>query len=102
MDTFVRFIRIALPASLLLAALIFLPLKLLDDRGLSRVEDLSSQLEVLRDKNRRIRWKNRALRKEIRAFHSDPQYVEKVARDELGMVGPDEIIYQFPTEPGDQ
>ncbi|MFO8073029.1 MAG: septum formation initiator family protein [Polyangia bacterium] len=97
-----RFIRVALPVGLLLAALIFLPLKLLDERGLSRVEELSAQLEVLRDKNRRIRWENRALRKEIRAFHSDPQYVEKVARDELGMVGPDEIIYQFPTEPGDQ
>jgi cell division protein FtsB len=44
----------------------------------------------------RLERENLALRLEISAFHSDPSYIEKVARDELGMVGPDDVIYQFP------
>ena len=52
----------------------------------------------LGENNRKLVRENQALVSEIRAFHSNPRYIEKVARDELGMVGPDEIIYQFPED----
>ena len=96
MDSFVRFARVALPIALLLAAAVGVPLKVFDRNGLARVERLERELEFLERANREIRRENDALRQRIRAFHSDPGYVEKIARDELGMVGPDEIIYQFP------
>jgi cell division protein FtsB len=98
MDSLVRFVRVALPAGLLLAAAIFVPLKVFDHNGLARVERLRHELDELEDNNRRIKRENDALRLQIHAFHSDPGYVEKIARDELGMVGPEEIIYQFPDE----
>jgi cell division protein FtsB len=96
MDSLVRFMRVALPAGLLLAAAIFVPLKIFDHKGLTRVERLQLELDDLDETNRRIERENEALRMQIHAFHSDPCYVEKIARDELGMVGPEEIIYQFP------
>lgn len=85
-----------LPLGLLLMASVVIPLKLWDGQGLDRVRRLESELENLKEGNGQIRRENEALRAEIRAFHSDPRYVEKVARDELGMVSENEIIYQFP------
>lgn len=96
MGTIARFARIALPAALLLATAIFVPVKLFDSRGYERVERLRRELVRIEETNRTLARENEALRNQIRAFHSDPEYIEKVARDELGMVGPDEIIYQFP------
>jgi len=98
MDSLVRFMRVALPAALLLAAAVFVPLKVFDHKGLARIDRLRSELEGLEDTNRELERENNALRMQIQAFHSDPGYVEKIARDELGMVGPEEIIYQFPDE----
>ena len=60
------------------------------------MDRLELELLQLNETNRRLIRNNDALRSKIRAFHSDPEYMEKVARDELGMVGPLEIIYQFP------
>lgn len=81
---------------LLLTASIVVPLKLWDGQGLDRVERLRKELENLKEINAQIRRENDAFRMEIRAFHSDPTYIKRVARDELGMVGEDEVIYQFP------
>ena len=96
MGTIARFARIAIPAALLLAAAIFVPIKLFDQRGFERVEKLERDLAQIEETNRALDRENESLRLQIRAFHSDPEYIEKVARDELGMVGPDESIYQFP------
>ena len=87
-----------LPLGLLLMASVVIPLKLWDGQGLDRVRRLERELEELKEGNAQIQRENDALRNEIRAFHSDPTYMEKVARDELGMVGENEIIYQFPNK----
>ena len=96
MNSHRRFLRMILPLGLLLMASIVVPLKLWDGQGLDRVERLRQELENLKESNAQIRRENDALRTEIRAFHSDPAYIQRVARDELGMVGEDEVIYQFP------
>ena len=96
MGSLFRFFKVALPAALIITAAILVPHKLLDDRGVTRVDRLELELRQLNENNRRLIRDNDALRSKIRAFHLDPEYMEKVARDELGMVGPLEIIYQFP------
>lgn len=96
MSTLGRFIRIVLPVVLIIAAVVVVPMKVLDSKGASRVERLATELKQLNETNRKLIRDNNALRSQIRAFHSDPEYIEKVARDELGMVLPGEIIYQFP------
>jgi len=98
MDFFGRFAKIALPLALLMLAAIFVPFKVFDSKGLKRVKRLKHELVELKEDNTRIRRENEDLRSKIRAFHSDLRYIEKVARDDLGMVAPDEIIFQFPDE----
>ena len=98
MESLIRFGRIVLPIGLLLTAAVVIPVKLLDSRGLERVDRLERELENLEEINRQIERENRALLTEIRSFHSNSAYIEKVARDELGMVGPGEYIYQFQDE----
>jgi cell division protein FtsB len=39
--------------------------------------------------------KNRALYGNIQRLKNDPEYIENIARTELGMVGKDELVYQF-------
>ena len=96
MRTLSRFIWAALPIALIVMTAVVVPLKLMDDKGVERVETLGLALEELKHDNRIIKRENDALRNQIHAFHSDPEYVEKIARDELGMIGTNEIIYQFP------
>ena len=96
MNVLVRFIRVAFPIALLLATAVIVPLKLFDHRGITRVNHLEAELEKIRIENAEVRAENEDLRREIRTFHTDSHYVERVARDELGMIGPDEVIYQFP------
>ena len=96
MDVIRRFALIALPILLLLMTAIVVPMKLFDHRGFARVERLGRELSDLEAENQRLIRENEKLRTQIRLYRSDPGFVEKIARDELGMVGPDEIIYQFP------
>jgi cell division protein FtsB len=97
MGSVYKFLRTMLLVMLLFGAAILVPLKVFDPNGLPRVERLKKELDALNDANAKLRRENEALRMEIHAFHASPNYVEKVARDELGMVGPDEVIYQFPS-----
>ena len=97
MATFYSFFRTILVVLLLALAAIVVPMKILDSNGLDRVKRLKAELQELNDATSRLRRENDSLRFEIQSFHANPDYIEKVARDELGMVGPDEVIYQFPS-----
>jgi len=97
MDSLSKFLRIGLLFSLLGSAVIAVPLKIYDSNGKERVERLRTELDALQEGNADLKRENEELAREIHAFHSDPHYVEKVARDELGMVGKEEVIYQFPS-----
>lgn len=44
---------------------------------------------------------NRALKQEINLLKTDRNYIEALARQELGMVGDGEVVYQFPSEKAD-
>jgi cell division protein FtsB len=93
-----RFLRLAFLFALLMVAVITVPIKVFDHQGIERVEVLKRELEALKYSNQRIASDNEVLRRQIGAIHSDPEYIEKIARDELGMVQLDEVIYQFPNE----
>jgi cell division protein FtsB len=99
MEALTRFTRWALPIALLLVAAVLVPLGIYGPKGLDRVRRLAGELESIEDANRVLRRENDALRQQIRAFHSDPGYIEKIARDELGLIGPSEVVYQFPEAP---
>ena len=65
------------------------------DRGLVEVGHLKGERDRLLRDNRALKEKNMALRREIERLKTDPAYIEHVARQELGMIGRDEVIVRF-------
>ncbi|UCD85321.1 MAG: septum formation initiator family protein [Deltaproteobacteria bacterium] len=65
------------------------------ETGLIHLVKLRRELKVMRQENVRLRQENERLRAQARALRSDLKYIEKVAREELGMVKKDEQVYQF-------
>ncbi len=56
---------------------------------------LNEKLAILKDDNSRIIAENQALRTEILLLRGDSKYIEKIARDDLGMVRKGDIVYRF-------
>jgi cell division protein FtsB len=84
-----------LPLSLLLGSIVGVPLLVLDPRGLPRYRALRSELRDVRAQNEQMRSEVRRLRAEVHELRSDERAVERIARDELGMVRSGEWIFQF-------
>lgn len=43
-----------------------------------------------------LRVENQRLREEIEALRHDPQVIERIAREELNMLRPEELVISFP------
>ena len=56
---------------------------------------LIHQANILKDEIHRLEEQNRRLEKEIESLRNNPFYLEKVAREELGMSREGEVIYKF-------
>lgn len=85
-----------LPFALLVMAIVAVPLRILDERGLPRYRVLKSELREVASGNERLRREVRALQQEVDGLRTNPAAIEQVARDELGMIRDDEIVFQFP------
>lgn len=67
---------------------------LFGSRGVLDNRRLDQKLSDLRKSNEELAVKNDALKKEILLLRSDMRYIEKVARDELGMVKSNDRVYR--------
>lgn len=85
-----------LPFALMVMAIMTVPTLVLDEQGLPRYRRLQSELEGLRASNEELAREIAALKREVEALRTDPGYVERIARDELGMVRDEELVIQFP------
>lgn len=65
------------------------------ERGLLHLWHLSEENRRLDEKNFRVHRENEILRDKINRLRHDDRYLEKIAREELGLVRPGEIVYQF-------
>ena len=52
---------------------------------------------MLEERNFLLQRENEALRERIYRIRNDDRYLEKIAREELGLVRPGEIVYRFPS-----
>ena len=66
--------------------------------SLSKYRDLKDEQQEIEREIRGLETKIRALTEERDLLKNDAQYLEKVIRDELGLVKPGEIIYKFVPE----
>jgi len=66
------------------------------ERGLLRIYEMRQEKKRIDDKVSELKTENDKLRTEIAALHNDRYHLERIARKDLGLVKPNEIIYQFP------
>jgi cell division protein FtsB len=62
------------------------------DRGLVDLFSLKSERDRLMQENERLKQENLSLFRTIERLRTDPDYIESVARKELGMIKKDEVI----------
>ena len=84
-----------LPFALLSLALVAVPLRILDAEGLPRYRALRAELQEIRQSNAAARREVRTLKRRVEALRVDPAAVERIARDELGMIRTGEMLFQF-------
>ena len=62
------------------------------EHGLIDLNSLKKERDQLVDKNEQLSHQNLSLSVEIDRLKDDPEYIENIARQELGMVAEDELI----------
>jgi cell division protein FtsB len=77
-------------AGVLLFSLLFFII--FGEHGLIDLNTLKNEKDQLAEKSEQLTRKNLSLSVEIDRLKHDPKYIENVARQELGMVGEDELI----------
>ena len=82
-------ILISLCIVTLFAMLLF---SLFSDKGLSDYFELKGERDRLVLENIQLKEKNDELYRAIERLRNDPEYIESVARKELGMIKEDEVI----------
>jgi cell division protein FtsB len=66
------------------------------ERGVIHLWRLNSEKAKLDEENYRLQRENEALRQRLSRLRNDDSYLEKLAREELNLARPGEIIYRFP------
>lgn len=84
-----------MPFGLLVFSIVFVPMRILDEQGLPRYRALSAELVQVEQKNDHMRRELRDLRRTVDGLRTDPATIERIARDELGMLREGELLFQF-------
>ncbi len=69
---------------------------LVGDQGLIAYWKLHGEAEALRGEIATMEARKSELARVIQALQDDPYYIEQIARQELGLVRPDEVVLQIP------
>jgi len=78
-----------------LLSLYFLISFIFGDMGLVKYYRMKSQCNALAEDIGKLKQDNARLRKDVYALKSDPAYLERIARDKLGLARPGEIVYYY-------
>lgn len=92
------FVERILPLTMLGVAVVGVPVMILAPEGLPRLRALEKELADVHGENQEIRRELEQLRREVEQLRDDPAAVERIARDELGLVRQTEVVFQFPRE----
>jgi cell division protein FtsB len=86
------------PLGMLLVAAISVPVMLWSPSGLARLQALQGQRETLGLEVARLEREIEQLRFQAESIKTSPSSIERVARDELGLVRRTEMVMQFKRE----
>jgi cell division protein FtsB len=71
---------------------------LFSDQGLLKLRRLRAERTRLDQQSQQIKDENTSLAQRIELLRKDISFVEKLARQKLGMIKPDEMIIKFPQD----
>ena len=92
----VPFVERVLPIAVLVVALVGAPILIFSPEGLPRLRGLERELAAVDEENRRLEREIEELRGRVERLRDDPAAVERIARDDLGLVRQSEVVFQFP------
>ncbi|MEO6417939.1 MAG: septum formation initiator family protein [Polyangiaceae bacterium] len=95
MSQLVSLFQRALPIAILTVALIGAPFLIFEPAGLPRMRALDKELTEVNAENTELRRDVTHLRAEVKQLRDDPAAVERIARDQLGLVRKSEVVFQF-------
>jgi cell division protein FtsB len=91
--------RVYWAIGILLALYILIPL-LVGDMGVVKYFKMRQTYDRLQQDVQNLSKENEKIETRIKALRSDPETIERIARDRLGLVRAGEVIYQFEPEDG--
>ncbi len=86
-----------LPVAILVVAVVGAPVLIFSPQGLPRLRSLQKELADVDDENADLRRDIDALHGNVSRLRDDPGAVERIARDNLGLVRQTEVVFQFQT-----
>ena len=84
-----------LPIAILAVSLTAVPVMIFSNSGLYRLNELRVERAEVDEEISRLSQEIRQLRAQVKRIKEDPAAVERVARDELGLIRKTEVVYQF-------
>ncbi|MGB6429558.1 MAG: septum formation initiator family protein [Candidatus Acidiferrales bacterium] len=86
--------------SLLLIALAALGVHdIFSAHGFIAMRRTAREIDAARDEITKLDDENRALADQVGALKSDPRMIERIAREEMGLARPGEMIFKVPADP---
>ncbi len=84
-----------LPLAVLTVSLIAVPVLLLEPQGLPRMRSLEKELTGVQTENAELKRDVTKLRGDVKELRENPTAVERIAREQLGLVRKSEVVFQF-------
>ena len=84
-----------LPLVVLTVSLVAVPVLLLEPQGMPRMHALDKELGGVQNENAELRRDVARLRAEVKDLRENPTAVERIGREQLGLVRKSEIVFQF-------
>lgn len=90
-ETFLR----GLPLAVLTVSLVAVPVLVFEPQGMPRMRALEKELVGVQNENAELRRDVGKLRAEVKDLRENPAAVERIAREQLGLVRKSEVVFQF-------
>jgi len=71
------------------------------DHGFVAMRRTQREIEQMRGDISKLNDENRSLSSQVTALKSDPRMIEQIARDEMGLARPGEMIFKVPSDSSD-
>ncbi len=92
-----RLLERILPVAMLVVAVVGAPVMIFSPQGLPRLRGLEKELGDVDEENAALRREIDSLKGRVARLRDDPGAVERIARDNLGLVRQTEVVFQFQT-----